>query len=78
MAVTDDFYGHQRDLTMRILAAAAEAKGVNADPIESWSAVRGPAVHRAGSLIADLRQTGAAGLAMLAVANRQLRSLTAG
>jgi glutamate dehydrogenase len=78
VAVTDDFYGHQRDLTMRVLAAAAEAKGVNADPIESWSAVRGPAVHRAGSLIADLRQTGAAGLAMLAVANRQLRSLTAG
>ncbi|HUL08479.1 MAG TPA: NAD-glutamate dehydrogenase [Candidatus Acidoferrum sp.] len=76
VAVTDDFYGHQRELTTRILGAAAKANG--ADPIEAWSAVRGPAVQRAESLVADLRQSGTAGLAMLAVANRQLRSLTAG
>jgi glutamate dehydrogenase len=76
VAVTDDFYGHQRELTTRILSAAAKANG--ADPIEAWSSTRGPAVHRAESLVADLRQSGTAGLAMLAVANRQLRSLTAG
>jgi glutamate dehydrogenase len=76
VAVTDDFYGHQRELTTRILSGLDKANG--ADPIEAWSAARGPAVHRAESLVADLRQTGAAGLAMLAVANRQLRSLTAG
>jgi glutamate dehydrogenase len=76
VAVTDDFYGHQRDLTTRILSTAAKSNG--ADPIEAWSAARGPAVHRAASLVADLRQSGTAGLAMLAVANRQLRSLTAG
>jgi glutamate dehydrogenase len=75
VAVTDDFYGHQRDLTTRILSAA---KANGADPIEAWSSARGPAVQRAESLVADLRQSGTAGLAMLAVANRQLRSLTAG
>jgi glutamate dehydrogenase len=78
VAITDDFYGHQRELTARVLAAAAEAKPANgADPVELWSAGRGPAVQRTESLIADLRQVGAAGLAMLAVANRQLRGLTA-
>jgi glutamate dehydrogenase len=76
VAVTDDFYGHQRELTTRILGTAGKANG--ADPIEAWSAVRGAAVQRAESLVADLRQAGTAGLAMLAVANRQLRSLTAG
>ncbi|HZF34520.1 MAG TPA: NAD-glutamate dehydrogenase [Candidatus Angelobacter sp.] len=76
VAVTDDFYGHQRDLTTRILTAVAKSNG--ADPIEAWTTARGPAVHRATSLVADLRQSGTAGLAMLAVANRQLRSLTAG
>jgi glutamate dehydrogenase len=75
VAVTDDFYGHQRELTTRILGAA---KANGADPIEAWTSARGPAVHRAESLVADLRQSGTAGLAMLAVANRQLRSLTAG
>ena len=75
VAVTDDFYGHQRELTTRILSAKSNGA---ADPIEAWSAARGPAVHRAESLVADLRQSGTAGLAMLAVANRQLRSLTAG
>jgi glutamate dehydrogenase len=78
VAVTDDFYGHQRDLTTRILTAVAAAKSNGADPIEAWTSARGPAVHRATSLVADLRQTGAAGLAMLAVVNRQLRGLTAG
>ncbi|MGE0119374.1 MAG: NAD-glutamate dehydrogenase [Dongiaceae bacterium] len=78
VAITDDFYGHQRELTARVLAAAAEAKPANgADPVELWSAGRGPVVQRAESLIADLRQAGGAGLAMLAVANRQLRGLTA-
>ena len=62
VAVTDDFYGHQRDLTTRILSTAAKSNG--ADPIEAWSAARGPAVHRAASLVADLRQSGTAGLAM--------------
>jgi glutamate dehydrogenase len=78
VAVTDDFYGHQRELTTRVLGAVAEARSANgADPVDVWSSARGPAVQRAESLIADLRQTGTAGLAMLAVANRQLRGLTA-
>jgi glutamate dehydrogenase len=75
VAVTDDFYGHQRELTTRILAARP-SNGV--DPIDAWTSARGPAVQRTETLIADLRQTGSAGLAMLAVANRQLRSLVGG
>ncbi len=78
VAITEDFYGHQRELTARVLAAAAEARPANgANPVEIWSEARKPAVQRTESLIADLRQAGAAGLAMLAVANRQLRGLTA-
>src|SRR5919109_952563 len=46
VAITDDFYGHQRELTTRVLAAAAEAKLANgADPVEVWSSARGPAVQ---------------------------------
>ena len=76
VAVTDDFYGHQRDLTTRILGTAAKSNG--ADPIEAWSAARGPAVHRAASWSPTSANPAPPALAMLAVANRQLRSLTAG
>jgi len=85
VALTDDLYGHQRELTMRVLDAGAGAKPAagtrktdGADPVAAWAAARGAAVLRAETLIADLRQTGSAGLAMLAVANRQLRSLVDG
>jgi glutamate dehydrogenase len=86
-AIVDDLYTHQRDLTARVLAAngqMANSPAVNgagngvAAMIESWTAERGPALARTDSLLADLRKAGSVDLAMLAVANRQLRSLIGG
>jgi glutamate dehydrogenase len=72
-AIIEDLYGHQRDLTMSILA---HAKGlIGAEAIASWRETRGAALARADGLFGDLRQVGKLELAMLAVANRTLRSL---
>jgi glutamate dehydrogenase len=72
-AIIEDLYGHQRDLTVAILSTA---KGViGAEAIATWRETRGAALARADSLFADLRQVGKLELAMLAVANRTLRSL---
>ncbi|HEY1385973.1 MAG TPA: NAD-glutamate dehydrogenase, partial [Dongiaceae bacterium] len=72
-AIIEDLYGHQRDLTTSILSMA---KGViGAEAIATWRETRGAALARADSLFADLRQVGKLELAMLAVANRTLRSL---
>src|SRR4029450_1449074 len=64
VAVTDDFYGHQRELTTRILGAKSNGA---ADPIETWSAARGPAAglfsgHR-GDLPTRIRGANANGAA---------------
>jgi glutamate dehydrogenase len=72
-AIIEDLYGHQRDLTTSILSQAAGVIG--ADAIGAWRGTRGAALARADSLFSDLRQVGKLELAMLAVANRTLRSL---
>ncbi|HET6221447.1 MAG TPA: hypothetical protein VFE11_04745, partial [Dongiaceae bacterium] len=75
-AIIEDLYGHQRELTQRILANGQVVTPTDgADPIGEWAGQRAPALQRTEALIGDLRQSGATGLAMLAVANRQLRSL---
>ncbi len=79
-AIIEDLYGHQRDLTTAILSApggapAAQAASAGADAIAAWRATRGAALTRADALFADLIQVGKLDLAMLAVANRTLRSL---
>ncbi len=72
-AIIEDLYGHQRDLTTAILPANGKQTGSEA--IAAWRATRGAALIRADALFADLRQVGKLDLAMLAVANRTLRSL---
>jgi len=77
-AIIEDLYGHQRDLTTAILVSAEGAKGAGqtgAEAIAAWRATRGAALTRADSLFGDLTQVGKLDLAMLAVANRTLRSL---
>ncbi|WP_119302959.1 NAD-glutamate dehydrogenase [Dongia deserti] len=72
-AIIEDFYGHQRDLTISILS---QAKGViGSEAIAAWRETRGASLARADGLFSDLRQVGKLELAMLAVANRTLRSL---
>jgi glutamate dehydrogenase len=76
-AIVDDLYSHQRDLTSRVLATNG-AHGEIGAMIDSWAAERGAALSQTDALIADLKKAGAVDLAMLAVANRQLRSLIGG
>ena len=80
-AIIEDLYGHQRDLTTAILSPADGKKTKQTGPetgfgaIAAWRATRGAALTRADALFGDLRQVGKLDLAMLAVANRTLRSL---
>jgi glutamate dehydrogenase len=74
-AVVDDLFLHQRQLTHGILA-----NGVADDalPVDRWMSERAIAVRRIETLFAELRHTGGFDLAKLAVANRELRTLTDG
>jgi glutamate dehydrogenase len=69
-AIVEDLYGHQRDL-----AASIMGKG-NGAGIDAWVEEHPQPVQRIETLIADLRQQGGLDLAKLAVANRELRSLS--
>ncbi|MDY0882262.1 NAD-glutamate dehydrogenase [Dongia soli] len=78
-AIIEDLYGHQRELTTVILKGGQEAKPkLTGQPaIDHWREARGAVLGRADSLFADLKQAAKLELAMLAVANRTLRSLIA-
>ena len=73
-AVVDDFYVQQSELTVRILDAAGRARDSTA---ERWWTANQRSVSRAESVVADLRAAGNPDLAMLTVANREIRSLVA-
>ena len=72
-AIIDDLNTHQRDLTLAALGNDLGLTGVEA--IDGWKAGRQATLSRTESLFTDLRQTTKLELAMLAVANRALRSL---
>jgi glutamate dehydrogenase len=72
-AIIDDLNTHQRDLTLAVLGNDLGLTGPEA--IEGWKATRGAALARSDALFTELRQTTKLELAMLAVANRALRSL---
>jgi glutamate dehydrogenase len=72
-AIVDDLYGHQFALTRAILAA--DGAGPPAERIDAWAKPRAAVVAQTAKLIDDLRAAGTTDLAMLAVANRQLRAL---
>jgi len=74
-AIIDDLFGHQGELTSRVLSTSEN--GPSPDMIDEWSHARRPLIARAEQLIAELRASGNPDLAMLAVANRQLKSLVA-
>ena len=75
-AVIDDLYVEQSELTMRILADAGRTRDAAA-AAERWWTANGRSVSRAECVIADLRAAGNADLAMLTVANREIRGLIA-
>ena len=71
-AIVEDLYGHQRDLADSVMRQA------NGGGIDDWVERHPQPVQRIEALIADLRQQGGLDLAKLAVANRELRSLSGG
>ena len=81
-AIIDDFYGHQSELTSRVLNGNSAGKRATAmattKVIDKWSARRAPLVSRTDQLLEELKSSGAPDFAMLAVANRQLKSMVSG
>jgi glutamate dehydrogenase len=73
-AVVDDLYAHQAALTRTVLAGAPGSASV-ADALERWIGSRGALVERADGLLGELQAGDAPNLAMLAVANRGLKTL---
>ena len=71
----DDLQSQQCELAARVLK---EANGADEEPaalIADWIKSRAAPVERADTLLSELKQSGAPDLAMLAVANQQLRTL---
>ncbi len=80
-AIVDDSYSHQSQITTGVLQGSgggALTNGTGERLIEQWLSSRRPAVERTGALIAEMRSALEVDLAMLTVANRQLRTLVAG
>ena len=80
-SIVDDSYRHQSALTNRVLGVAGGGKlgpKVAAGVIETWIGSRNGAVERTCQLLGDLRANESVDLAMLSVANGQLRNLLAG
>ena len=75
-ALVDDLFAHQTALTVRVLEAAERLP--SEAPVDGWIAQHRPVVERVEQLLSELRTQPNVDLAMLAVANRQLRGLTAG
>ncbi|MDH3968345.1 MAG: NAD-glutamate dehydrogenase [Rhodospirillales bacterium] len=75
-AVIDDLFGHQAQLTQRVLEVAGT--GAAEHVIEDWAESRRPLVARTEQLLAELQSTGTPDFAMLAVANRQLKTMVGG
>jgi len=74
-AIIDDLFGHQGELTSRVLSTTENSP--SPEMLEDWALPRRPLIARAEQLLAELRASGHPDLAMLAVANRQLKSLVA-
>ncbi|HMB77385.1 MAG TPA: NAD-glutamate dehydrogenase, partial [Kiloniellaceae bacterium] len=76
-AIVDDFLGHQSELTARVLDGKTAKADVDSS-IEGWAVQRRPLILRSEQLVQELKAAGTLDLAMLAVANRQLKSMVAG
>ena len=73
-AIVDDLYGNQSELTSRVVTGLKDLSAGDG-AIDNWAEPRRPLVLRSEQLLAELKSSGTPDLAMLAVANRQLRSM---
>ncbi len=76
-AFTEDLYTHQFHLAQNILDVAGGEATVALGVIDAWIEARKLKVDRLNRLLEEIRAADSVDLAMLAVANRQLRSLVA-
>jgi glutamate dehydrogenase len=72
-AIIDDMWGTQGDLSRKVLGNG----GTGNDAIDNWVSARRETVDRVENLIGELAAVGQVDLAMLAVANRELRGMVA-
>jgi glutamate dehydrogenase len=75
-AIVDDFYSHQTALTHTVLANGDSGGGTKA--VDAWAKQRAHTVQRTRELLQEMQSAGTPDLAMLAVANRQLKSMVQG
>ena len=73
-AIVDDLYGHQGELTSRVVDGNKSLEAPE-EIIDTWTDGRRPLVARTDQLLGELQAAGTPDLAMLAVANRQLRAM---
>jgi glutamate dehydrogenase len=73
----DDLFNQQSDLTARVVSTVRKGGGAGdaERAIDTWVQERRPLVTRTEQLLAELQAVGTPDLAMLAVANRQLKSM---
>ena len=74
-AIVDDLYGHQSELTRRVIEAAGDGE-IDETAIETWAEDRRSLVSQTEHLLAELQSVASPNLSMLAVANRQLKSMS--
>ena len=72
-AIVDELFAFQAELSARILAGGARDHAA----VEAWLQARGPVFLRAQQILTEMQSANGADLAMLAVANRQMRALIA-
>ncbi|HEX8170876.1 MAG TPA: NAD-glutamate dehydrogenase [Thermoanaerobaculia bacterium] len=72
--LVDDLYNYQTALASRVITESNGARN-NGDPVEAWLAQRPRVVERVDQTMLEFRTAPAVDLAMLTVANRQLRTL---
>jgi glutamate dehydrogenase len=73
-AIVDDLFSQQSELTARVVSSVRKG-GDAGRAIDDWVEERRPLVTRTEQLLAELQAVGTPDLAMLAVANRQLKSM---
>jgi glutamate dehydrogenase len=73
-AIMDDLFSQQGELTARVLSGVRKGGDANR-AVDAWVEERRPLVTRTEQLLAELKSVGTPDLAMLAVANRQLKSM---
>jgi glutamate dehydrogenase len=74
-ALIDDFYALQRDTVQRVLA---EGNGATDGKLDAWVAQRPDAMARVQEMLTEIGRATPPDIAMLTVASRQLRAMTAG